>query len=78
MERPGEKERRGEEEEEEENDGEKCNAKGDERQRRRGREGRHFVAQQCGRQREGEVERERDYCLLESSNLRLCHEYQRL
>lgn len=39
---------------------------------------RRFIAQQCGRQKEGEVESERDYCLLESSNLELCHEYQRL
>lgn len=44
------------------------------------KEGRHLIAQQCGRQKEREVEseRERDYCLLESSNLELCHEYQRL
>lgn len=33
-----------------------------------------FMAQQCERNGEGE----RDYCLLESSDLRLCHEYQRL
>lgn len=47
---------------------------------RGGEGGRHFIAQQCGRQKEREVEseRERDYCLLESSNLELCHEYQRL
>lgn len=53
-------------------------AKGEGRKRRWGRVGRHFIEQQCGRQKEREVEREIDYCLLESSNLELCHEYQRL
>lgn len=44
--------------------------KGDEVEVERGR---RFMAQQCG-----ETRRERDYCLLESGNLKLCHEYQRL